>query len=59
MFDEIPSRVLEDEETKISSGRNGVSWKEKPSGEGKYFEKMVGSVDGNSGSIGVPWKRGR
>jgi hypothetical protein len=59
VFDEIPSGVLENEETEISSGRNGVSWKEKPYGEGKYFEKMVGFVDGNSGSIGVQWKRGR
>jgi RNA-binding protein YhbY len=57
VFDEIPSGISEDKETKISSGGNGVSWKEKPSGEGENFEKLVGSVDGNSGSIGLPWKR--
>lgn len=58
VFDEIPSGISEDEATEILSGRNGVSWKEKTSGEGEHFEKMVGSVDGKSGSIVLPWKRG-
>ena len=58
VFDEIPSGISEDKETKIFSGGNGVSWKEKPSGEGENFEKLVVPVDGNSSSIGLPWKRG-
>jgi RNA-binding protein YhbY len=58
VFDEIPIGISEDKESKILSGRNDISWEEKPSGKGERFEKMVGSVDGNSGSIELPWKRG-
>uniref|UniRef100_A0A2N9EPM8 CRM domain-containing protein n=1 Tax=Fagus sylvatica TaxID=28930 RepID=A0A2N9EPM8_FAGSY len=52
--DEIPSGVLENEETKISSGKDGVFVNKKQSGKGERFETNVGSVD--SGSIGLPWK---
>nr|XP_023911613.1 CRM-domain containing factor CFM3, chloroplastic/mitochondrial [Quercus suber]POF11370.1 crm-domain containing factor cfm3, chloroplastic/mitochondrial [Quercus suber] len=56
-FDEIPSGGLENEETKISSGINGVFLNKRPSGKGEHFETNVGSVDGRRGSIGLPGKR--
>ncbi|KAF5458827.1 hypothetical protein F2P56_022828 [Juglans regia] len=57
MFAEIPIGVKKGKETKVWIGRNAVSSKEKPSGEAGNFEKNVASVDGNSGSIRLPWKR--